>query len=215
MAGLDAASTSDVTAFVRAFRQDDGAVAVACRFWLPASSLEAAASKRSEEDRLRLKQWADEGWISLTEGDTTDYDRVEADILEELAACELRRLSFDRWNVTQLVTHLQDALGAERVVAFPQTLSAMTAPTRELERLVKEGLLRTGGNPVLRWMASNVALQYGPNEQVKPDKMKSGEKIDGIVALVMALDGWMRQASEGQSVYDQRAAGGQEVIEAW
>ena len=212
MAGLDAASVSDLTAFVRTFQAEDGMVDAVCRFWLPRRSLEAATSKRSEEDRLRLKQWADEGWITLTEGDTTDYDVVERDILADLEGCELKRLSFDRWNVTQLVTHLIDALGEQRVVAFPQTLSAMTAPSRELERLIRDGRLRAGGNPVLRWMASNVALQYGPNEQVKPDKVKSGEKIDGIVGLVMALDGWMRQASAGPSIWDQRAERGEEVI---
>lgn len=200
MAGLDAASTSDLTAFVRAYQEKDGGVAVTCRFWLPVRSLEVARSKRSEEDRLRLKAWADAGWITLTEGDTTNYDQVERDILDEASGCELKRISFDRWNVTQLVTHLIDALGEERVLAFPQTLQAMSAPTKELERLVKDALLRHGGNPVLRWMAANVALQHGPNETAKPDKAKSGEKIDGIVALVMALDGWMRQGATSQEL---------------
>jgi len=212
MAGLDAASTNDLTAFACAFQGEDGAVEVLVRFWIPERSLDAQGSGRSVADRLRLAEWARQGWITTTSGDTTDYDQVERDILETLEAYELRRLSFDRWNVTQLVTHLIDALGEERVVAFPQTLAAMSAPTKELERLIRDHALRAGGNPVLRWMASNVALQYGPNEAVKPDKTKSGEKIDGIVALIMAVDGWMRWAGEGESVWDQRAAAGEEVL---
>ena len=215
MAGLDAASTSDLTALVLAFQAENGGYDVLAKFWIPERTLDAQGSGRSEEDRLRLVQWAREGWITTTSGETTDYDLVEHDILEILAAHELKRLSFDRWNVTQLVTHLTDALGEERVVAFPQTMAAMSAPTKELERLVRDHKLRTGGNPVLRWMASNVALQFGTNEQVKPDKTRSGDKIDGIVALIMALDGWMRLPTEGESIYDQRSSAGEQVIEAW
>jgi phage terminase large subunit-like protein len=205
MGGLDAGSTSDLTAFVLVFEGEAGERRVLSRFWLPERSLAAENSGRSEEDRIRLKAWVDQGWIKTTEGDTTDYDVVERDILDLLSKYRLRRLSFDRWNVTQLVTHLIDALGEQRIVAFPQTLAAMSAPTKELERLVRDRKIHAGGNPVLRWMASNVALMYGPNEQIKPDKAKSGEKIDGIVALVMALDGWMRDASrQPTSIYEQR-----------
>lgn len=196
MAGLDAASVSDLCSLVVTAQADDGAVDVFCRFWIPARSLEVAASKRSEADRLRLLQWVDEGWITATDGNTTDYDQVEAECLEVLGGCELRRLSYDRWNVTQLVTHLERVLGDDRVVNFAQTLGMMTAPCHELERLVRDGKLRHGGNPVLRWMASNVALQMGPNETCKPDKVRSGEKIDGVVGLVMSLDGWMREAGD-------------------
>ena len=80
-------------------------------------------------------------------------------------------------------------------------MSAMSAPSKELEKVVRDRKLRHGGNPVLRWMASNVTLMYGSNEQIKPDRARSGDKIDGIVALVMALDGWMREPQEIEQDY--------------
>jgi phage terminase large subunit-like protein len=193
MAALDGASTQDLFAFSMLFGPDEkGVLELVSRFWIPEATLTAQGSGRAEKDRLALKHWADEGWITVTPGNVTDYDLVEAQILEELAKYELKRLAFDRWNVTQLVTHLRDALGAARVVDFPQTMAAMSAPSKELEKRLKEGAIRHGDNPVLRWMASNVAAREGPNGQIKPDRERSGEKIDGIVTLVMALDGAMR-----------------------
>jgi len=192
-AGLDAASTNDIFAFVMLFGPDeDGAVDAICRFWIPEGTIAAKESKRTEQNRALLRQWVDQGWIQTTGGAVTDYDVVEAEILKDLAKVRLQRLSYDRWGVSQLTTHLTDALGEERVIGFPQTMAAMTSPAKELEALMRAGKLRHGGNPVLRWMASNVALQFGPNEQIKPDRQRSGEKIDGIVALIEALDGVIR-----------------------
>jgi phage terminase large subunit-like protein len=201
MAGLDGASTQDLFALVLLFGPDPkGFYDVLSRFWIPEKTLNAKDSGRAEHDRLRLLQWAQQGWITTTQGDTTDYDIVEADILSDLATVKLKRLSFDRWGVTQLVTHLIDALGEDRIVAFPQTMAQMSAPCKELERIIRDGKLRHGGNPVLRWMASNAAVRYGPNEQIKlarpGEQGGSGDKIDGLVALVMALDGAMRLPAE-------------------
>jgi phage terminase large subunit-like protein len=194
MAGLDGASTRDLFAFVLLFGPDEqGFYDVLCRFWIPARTLEAKDTTRSEADRDRLRQWASAGLITVTSGDTTDYDQVEADILEELAKYDLQRLSFDRFGVTQLITHLKNALGEERVVDFPQTIAAMSAPSKELEKVIRDEKLRHGRNPVLRWMASNVAaMQSRDGQQIKPDRQRSGDKIDGVVALIMALDGAMR-----------------------
>jgi phage terminase large subunit-like protein len=216
MAALDAAATGDINAFVLVFKPgEDGIYPVLARFWIPERTLDAKDSGRPEELRLKLLEWARAGWIKTTSGEQTDYDIVEEDIKALLAEVELKRLSYDRWNVTQLITHLVDALGEERVVAFPQTMAAMSAPSKEMERLISDGKLGHGGNPVLAWMASNVALMYGPNEQVKPDRTRSGDKIDGIVALVMALDGWMRQGEHVPDVYEERHAAGKEMVDSW
>ena len=112
MAGLDGAATRDLFAFVMLFGPDDGGFydAVA-RFWIPEKTLDAKDSGRAEADRLRLDEWARRGWIRTTSGDTTNYDVVEAEILKDLAQVRLKRLSFDRFGVTQLMTHLKDALG--------------------------------------------------------------------------------------------------------
>jgi phage terminase large subunit-like protein len=213
MAGLDGAASRDLFAFVMVFGPDEeDFLDVLARFWLPRATLEAKDSGRSEEARLRLVEWAREGWITATEGDTTDYDRVESDILADLARVQLQRLSFDRWGVTQLVTHLKDALGKERVVDFPQTMSAMSAPSKELEKLLRDGKLRHGGNPVLRWMASNVAIVEGRDGQIKPEREKSGDKIDGIVGLIMGIDGVIRLPAKRPSIYDERVARGEPVL---
>jgi phage terminase large subunit-like protein len=213
MAGLDMGSTADLSAFVLLFEPDkDGFFDVLPFFWIPEATLQAKGSGRAEEDRLKLAEWARQGYIRTTSGDTTDYDQVEEDVLAELAKYKLKRLNFDRWNVTQLVTHLKDKLGDERVVDFSQAIANMSAPTKELEKIVRDGKLRHGGNPVLRWMASNVALMFGRSEQVKPDRERSKDKIDGIVALIEALDGWMRAPGAKESIYDQRVARGEPVL---
>lgn len=203
MAGLDGASTNDLFAFVMLFGPDaEGFYDAIPRFWIPKSTLDAKDSGRAEADRLRLQDWASRGYIRVTDGDTTNYDVVEAEILADLKRVQLKRLSYDRWGVTQLVTHLQDALGEERVADFAQSMAMMTAPSKELEKVLRDGKLRHGGNPVLRWMASNAALQHGPNEQIKPDRKRSGDKIDGLIALIEALDGSMRMRSQKRSRYE-------------
>ena len=222
MAGLDGASVNDLFAFVMLFGPDArGYYDALARFWIPKETLTAKDSGRAEADRLKLEEWVRRGLIKQTDGETINYDIVEADILADLQRVRLERLSFDRWGVTQLVTHLRDALGEERVVDFAQTMAMMTAPAKELEKVLLDGKLRHGGNPVLRWMASNVALQHGPNEQIKPDRKRSGEKIDGVIALIEALDGAMR--STGESGYEKLAAENRarpdeekkELIDAW
>jgi phage terminase large subunit-like protein len=209
-AGLDMASTSDMCALAKLFGPDgDGVYDLLMRFWVPAASLEAGTSKRSEEMRRLLQQWAAEGWITTTPGNVTDYDYVEADILEEATRHDIREMAFDRWNVTQLVTHLQNEWGEGEsasvvLVDFGQGFQSMAAPTAELLRLLASSRIRHGGNPVLRWMASNLALKQDPAGNMKPDRQGSGDKIDGIVALVMALGVAMRRKEVKQSVYETR-----------
>lgn len=188
IAALDMASRSDFAAFVKLFGPDeDDAYVVIPRFWLPKASIEVGTSTRPEADRLMLKAWAEAGLITLTEGDTTDYDLVEEAILQDAAEWDIREIAFDRYDVTQLTTHLKDALGEKRVIEFPQNIQGMSPGAKELEKRVKEESIRHGGNPVLRWMASNTTIRHGPNGTIKPDKDASTEKIDGIVALCMAL----------------------------
>jgi len=203
--GLDMASTEDFSASAKLFGPDeDGFYDVLWRFWLPEESIAEATSKRPEAVRLQLREWADQGWITLTPGQTTDYDLIEEALLDDAAKYNVKSVPFDRWNVTQLVTHLKDKLGEERVLDFSQAMAAMSAPSKELEKIVVEGKLRHGGNPVARWMASNVVIKHGPNAQIKPDREKSADKIDGIIALVMALDMAMRAPKPEASPYSER-----------
>lgn len=212
LAALDMASRSDFAAFVKLFGPDDSDLYyLVPRFWLPRASLEAATSKRSESDRLMLSQWVDRGLIEVTEGDTTDYDLVEEAILADVAEFNIAELSFDPHDVTQMVTHIKDAMGDERVVAVPQTLAMLSPGSKELEKRVAEGSLRHGGNPVMRWMASNTTIRHGPGQTIKPDKDHSPDKIDGITALVMALRRSIDTMEAGPSIYDQVAAGNKDL----
>jgi phage terminase large subunit-like protein len=219
-AGLDMASVRDISALALVFPNEVDGFDVLWRFWIPRESLESGRTERSERERLRLQEWASQGFITVTEGNVTDYDLVERDIFEAAETYRLLELAHDRWNITQLVTHLQNEFGTDetsvpRVIGFGQGFQSMSAPTKELEKLLLGKKIRHGGNPVARWMASNVAVRQDPAGNVKPDKERSAEKIDGIVALVMGLGRAITRPGEGESIYDQRAAAGEELMDAW
>ena len=198
-AGLDLASTTDIAAFVMVFPHEDGLSSVLARFWVP----EEGIRKRAHRDRVPYDLWAKQGHITPTEGDVIDYDQIRADIAELAKLYNIREIAFDRWGAAQISTQLQgDGL---TVVPMGQGFASMSPPTKELEKLILGRQLRHGGNPVLRWMASNVAVKQDPAGNLKPAKDKSAERIDGIVALIMAIDRASRhEAADGESVYDTR-----------
>jgi phage terminase large subunit-like protein len=180
-AGLDLSSTTDVTALELVFPDHDGGYDVLSFFWVPEDNL----LSRARQDRVPYDQWQRQGFIEATEGNVVDYDVVRAKINELAKTYQIREIAIDRWNSTQLQTQL---IGdGFTVVPFGQGFASMTAPTKELERLLLEQKLRHGGNPVLRWMASNVAVDQDAAGNLKPSKARSRERIDGIVALVMAI----------------------------
>jgi phage terminase large subunit-like protein len=196
-AGLDLSTTTDISAFVLAFQDEEGVLTVLPRFWIP----EDSALKRERRDRVPYVDWARQGLIETTPGNVIDYDRIRTHINDIKDRFKITEIAIDRWNATQLATQLQGD-GFE-VVAFGQGFKDMTAPTKELEKLVMSGKLRHAGHPVLRWMASNVAVETDAAGNLKPSKKKSTERIDGIVALVMALGRLMVTPIE-TSVYNTR-----------
>ena len=194
--GLDLASTRDVTAFVLVFPDDEGAYDVLPFFWVPEDTM----AERVKRDRVPYDQWAKAGHLFVTPGKSCDYDVIREYIIHELAEeFDLREIAYDRWGAAQLVTQLQ----ADGATLFPlgQGYASMSAPAKELEKLIVSERLRHGGHPVLRWMASNVSVVPDPAGNLKPDRTKSTEKIDGIVALIMALDRATRNA-ETSSVWE-------------
>ena len=198
-AGLDLASTCDVTAFVLVFPDEDGGYDVVPYFWIP----EQTMRDRVHRDHVPYDRWVDEELMRTTPGDVTDYDVIREQIRELAERFDIQEIAYDRWGATQLVTQLQ-ADGAQ-CLPIGQGFASMSAPTKELDKLIVGGTLRHGGHPVLRWMAGNVAIEQDPAGNVKPSKRKSTEKIDGIVALVMALDRATRHTQVG-SVYDRDGA---------
>ena len=197
--GLDLSSTQDITALVWIFPpEDDEPYQVVSRFFVP----EEGIPKRSRRDRVPYDQWVAEGLITATEGNVVDYNFLKKQIIEDCAAFRVKELAFDRFNATQLVTDLTNE--GVPMVPFGQGFVSMSAPTKELEKLLLGGRVAHSGNPVLRWMASNVSVRQDPAGNLKPDKSKSTEKIDGIVALCMALGRAIVQPEETDSVYETR-----------
>lgn len=180
-AGLDLSTTTDLTACVLLFPREDGGYTVLPHFWAP----EQKARERSKRDRVPYELWARQGHVTLTPGDVVDYDRVRADINALGQRYRIREVAADRWNATQILTQLQG--DGFDVVAFGQGYQSMTAPTKRLLDLVTAGQLNHGGNPVLRWMASVFATEQDAAGNLKPSKKKSTDRIDGVVATVMAL----------------------------
>ena len=196
--GLDLATTTDVAAFVLAFAEGDEVMLVP-RFWVPRD----CAEKRERRDRVPYIAWARDGFVTLTDGNVIDYNRVLADIVALGKTYSIREIAFDPWNATATAQSLKDAHGFE-MVSFRQGFVSMNEPSKRMERLVMQGKLRHGGNPVLRWMASNVTIQTDPAGNIKPDKQKSAEKIDGIVASVMAIGRLLLVEPKKKSVYSTR-----------
>jgi phage terminase large subunit-like protein len=194
--GLDLSATTDLTAFTVLAEGTD----VYCWAFLPADGI----VERERRDRVPYRVWAEQGSLTLTPGRTVDYDAVKAAVLEAAAVFDLQDVSFDKWNSSQLVRELED----EGIVMWEmrQGFASMSAPCKELLRLVTDGRLRHGADPLLRWCASNVAAKVDPAGNVKLDKERSAHRIDPIQALAMAVDGWQRRGGESRrvSVYEAR-----------
>jgi phage terminase large subunit-like protein len=195
--GLDLASTGDVAAFVMVFPMDDGSFQVVPRFWIPRENM----MERTRRDRVPYDAWARDGHITATPGNVIDYGHILKEIDELGQVVEIREIAFDRWGAVQVSQQL-DGMGY-MMVQFGQGYASMASPTKELLRLVLERNLHHGMQPVLRWMADNMVVTQDPAGNVKPDKKRSREKVDGMVALIMALDRALRNEESG-SVYDER-----------
>jgi phage terminase large subunit-like protein len=183
--GLDLATTYDTSAFVAVFPAPDGTYDVLCRFWIPGDN----AHEREKRDRVPYATWAKEpeSGLTMTSGNVTDYDVIRRDINEFAQKYNVRQIAIDRWNATQLSLQLQgDGL---EVVGFGQGFGSMSSPSKQLENLIVSGKVRHGGNKVLSWMAGNASVKVDASGNIKPIKPPHGgaDRIDGIVALVMAL----------------------------
>jgi phage terminase large subunit-like protein len=188
--GLDLSTTKDISALVLWFPEPKKAL---CYFWVPEDNI----LDRAERDRVPYDVWRRQEYLEATEGNVVDYDVIRARINELGTLYEIKEIAIDRWNSTQLQVQLQG--DGFLVVPFGQGFASMTAPTKEVERLVLERQLNHGDNPVLRWMASNVSVTQDAAGNLKPDKAKSTERIDGMVSLVMAVGRAMVQPDDEEA----------------
>ena len=199
--GLDLSSTTDITAFVLVFPplDEEDKYQVLSYFWIPEENLEL----RVRRDHVPYDVWERQGFLLTTEGNVVHYGFIEKFIEQLGERFHIREIAFDRWGAVQMVQNLE-GMGFT-VVPFGQGFKDMSPPTKELMKLTLEQKIAHGGQPVLRWMMDNIFIKQDPAGNIKPDKEKSTEKIDGVVATVMALDRAIRCGNEsGESVYDGR-----------
>ena len=196
-AGLDLSSTSDITAFVMVFppEAEGENYIVLPHFWLPRETLKL----RVRRDHVPYDLWEKQGLFHITEGNVVDYEFVRKTIGELAEQYHICEIGIDRWNATQLITEL--AGDGFTMVPIGMGFKDMSPGMKELYKLLLEGKITHGGNPILRWMAGNVVAEIDAAENIKPSKKKATEKIDGIVALIMGLDRCIRHETSG-SVYD-------------
>jgi len=199
-AGLDLSSTGDITALVLIFppRDEDEKFVLLPYFWIP----EETIPKRVKANSVPYDIWEKQGYIMSTEGNVIHYDFIEKFIMDLSEKYHILEIAVDRWNATHVIQNLED--NGLTMVPFGQGFASMSAPTKEFYRLLMEGKIIHGGHPVMRWMAGNVVVDTDPAGNIKVTKAKSKEKINGIVAAIMALDRAVRHESEGRSVYDTR-----------
>ena len=221
--GLDLSSTTDITSFVLVFppslggaasvpRLGDGFATSCCPppdkddkyiilpyFWIPEDNL----TLRVNRDHVPYDVWERQGYLQTTEGNVVHYGFIEQFIEKLGERFNIREIAFDRWGAVQMVQNLE-GMGFT-VVPFGQGFKDMSPPTKELMKLVLEQKIAHGGHPVLRWNMDNIYIRTDPAGNIKADKEKSTEKIDGAVATIMALDRAIRCGNDhGASVYDER-----------
>lgn len=221
--GLDLSSTTDITSFVLVFppslggaasvpRLGDGFATSCCPpldkddkyiilpfFWIPEDNL----TLRVNRDHVPYDVWERQGYLQTTEGNVVHYGFIEKFIEKLGERFNIREIAFDRWGAVQMVQNLE-GMGFT-VVPFGQGFKDMSPPTKELMKLVLEQKIAHGGHPVLRWNMDNIYIRTDPAGNIKADKEKSTEKIDGAVATIMALDRAIRCGNDhGASVYYER-----------
>lgn len=182
--GVDLSATRDMTAVAWVFPplEDFEPWAVKVGFFLPAANL----LDRCRRDHAPYDLWERQGWLTLTDGDTVDHGAVQKHILEEYQNYAVQKIAFDRAMAAPIVTTLREQHGLD-VVGYSQSIMSMTGPTKEFEMLVESGRLNHGGNPILRYNASNAAVYIDGNENKRPHKAHSSGRIDGVVACIIAL----------------------------
>ncbi len=199
--GLDLASTRDMTAFVLCFKDGDDRYRLFRECWIP----ESTVLERSRRDGVPYDQWVRQGLLRVTPGASTDYASIRKDINEivDKYKLQMNEIGLDRlFQGEQLGQELEDQDGLS-VVAIGQGFAGMASPTRNFGELVRDGKIAHGGDPIFRWHASNVAVELDAHGNMRPSRKKSTEKIDSIVAAIMALSRAL-VGGQGGSIYEKQ-----------
>lgn len=195
--GLDLSSSDDISAFVLVFppEEDDGKYIVLPQFWVPEDTVPLRVRRTS----FPYDTWIAKGFMQATPGNIIDYGYIEHAILDACREYQVKEIAYDPWHAQQLTSNLMDE-GIE-MVEVRQGWKSMSPPSKEFYEQMMKGKITYGGNPVFKWMCQNVVVEKDPAGNIKPSKNKSKEKIDGVVAAIMALDRAVRHEGT-HSVYD-------------
>lgn len=198
-AAIDLSTTKDITALVLAFPRPDGGFYILARFWVPTDN----AKRRERMDGVPYLVWGREGHVTLTDGDWIDQGAIRNEVLSLASKYRIQEIAVDPWNGAPLMQALQG--DGFNVTEHRQGFGSMAGPTKEFERLVVAGKIQHGNNPVLAWMAGNTAVDRDSAENIKPCKKRSMERIDGIVASVMAVGRAAAGMGQVGSFYDNNS----------
>lgn len=181
--GLDLTTTTDIGAYLLLFPPyaGDADWYVLPRFFAPQDHPEG----RTRQERERFDQWARAGLLTYTPGNVVDYAAIREQVNLDAEAYDIQEIAYDPWNATGLVTQLMD--DGATCVPIRQTYAGLSAACKEFEKLVVSQAIRDGGNPIMRWMVGNVAVAQDSSGNLRPDREKATDKIDGVVALLIAL----------------------------
>lgn len=194
--GLDLANTRDFNAFVLIFPPLNK---ILCYFWLPSEMVD----KRMERNSIDFRQWVNDGHIKLMPGSSSDYEIILNDIRELCKKYNIQSVAYDRKFAAPIVTSLEDDV---KMTPFNQGITEISFPTKQLDLYVAKRNIMHGGNPVLRWMLGNVSIYRDPNDNIKVVKHKSNDKVDGVVALIMAIGEKLtyEMKRNEKSIYEER-----------
>jgi phage terminase large subunit-like protein len=202
--GMDLSSTKDLTALVAVFPDDEGpGFDVLAEFFIPADNIE----ERVRRDRAPYDEFKRDKYLKATPGNVVDYEVVRHTLQDWGAEFQVREIAFDPWNATDLVTRLQEQDGFT-CAAMRQGFASLSAPTKALEKYILSKALRHDGHPVLRWNISNVSVVPDDAGNLKISKKQSSEKIDGVAALIMAVDRMDHNNSQKDPSYQMLVFGG-------
>lgn len=181
--GVDLSSVEDTTAVAIIWPQDDGTVDARVMCYIPSER----AARKEETDRVPYRDWARNGWVTLTDGDVVDYEHVTSDIIELCERYSVRQIAVDKWNAQSVIAALKHE--GLPVVEYPQSIGSMSPPTKLLHTKILRKEIRAGDNQALRWQMTNAAAKTDINENIKIAKPhgNSPERVDMAVALVMAF----------------------------
>ena len=197
--GLDLSDTFDVSSFNLCFppldNENDPVITIA-KFYIP----EAALHDKNNPNRGLYSQWYRQGYLTVTPGVAIDYNFIIRDIQNAIEDYDISEIAYDAWGARKIVNEIED-YAPDIMVSMRQGFGSMNAPTRELMTKILRKEINHGGNPVLAWMAANAVAVSDPAGNIKLSKKDSTGKIDGIIALVMALDRLEAAKDESASVY--------------